>query len=340
MNVGIIGAGYIGELHGQAISRVEGLKVSAVCRTAPGDLKRIADEFQAKAYTDYRELLADGESEIIVVATPHHLHTEIAVQSALSGKHVMIEKPLALTLQECDRILETAKQAQVKLSVGFCHRFAKAFQKTKEILDSGEIGSLVLGTATMSKFWMEGNRRSWHLDRKTGGGMWLTAGIHCLDRLSWLMNGRILTVSGRFSTAFHDQRADDAGMVFVRYSNGACGAIVSVGYKDGAPKNLMELTGTKGMIAVDYSGISLGKNGVWRKIDDFGNEKWMPHALTLQWRKFAEAVKNDTEPPVTGEYAREIMEAAFAAELSSRYGREIGLPLREELEADIERTLA
>ena len=336
MNIGIIGAGFIGELHGEAIERIPGIKILGVCRTNKNELEKMAFKFHAEAYEDYKKLLANKEINIVVVATPHHLHTDIAVEAARLGKHIMLEKPMALTLRECDSIINAAAEAKVKLNVGFCHRFAKAHQKAKEIIDSGEIGALVYGTATMAKFWMEGNRRPWHLDRKTGGGMWLTAGIHCLDRLTWFMGSNITAVSGKFFTCFHEQKADDGGMVFVRYGNGACGAVVSTGYQEGAPKHLTELTGTKGMISVDYESISIGKNGKWQQVEDYSSEKWVPYAMQKQWLEFISSIENNTEPPVTGLYAREIMAAAFAAEVSSHYKKEICLPLSKEHEMFIE----
>jgi len=332
LNVGIIGAGFIGDVHGVAINKIPGLNISGVCRTNKTELEKMAVKFQANAYEDYKSLLADQNIDIVVIATPHYLHTEIATEATRLNKHIMLEKPMALTLKECDKIINAAAEAQVKLNVGFCQRFARAYQKTKEIIDSGEIGSLVYGVSTMSKFWMEDNRRPWHLDRKTGGGMWLTAGIHCLDRLTWIMGSPITTVSGKFFTCFHNQKADDGGMVFVRFANGTCGSVVSTGYQDGAPKYLMELTGTKGMISVDHTGVSVGKNGKWQLVENYSNESWMVYAFEKQWHEFLFSILNNTMPPVSGTYAREIMEAAFAAEVSSHLNKEVSLPLDKEFE--------
>ena len=336
MNVGIIGAGFIGDEHGDAIRQIPGMVISGVCRTNKIELEKMAHKFQAKAYEDYRNLLADHNIDIVVIATPHHLHTDIAIEAARMGKHFMLEKPMALTLKECDIIIDAAATAKVKLNVGFCGRFIKTYQKAREIVASGEIGSLVYGVATLSSPWMQGNRRSWHLDRKTGGGMWLTNGTHYLDRLTWFMGSDIITVSGKLFICFHNQKANDAGMVFVRYANGACGTIVSTGYQDGAPKNLIELTGTKGMINVGYNSVSIGKNGKWQQIENCSDEQLMSDFMLRQWQEFLFSIENDTEPPVTGSYARGIMEAAFAAEVSSHYGKEIRLPLDKKYETFIE----
>jgi predicted dehydrogenase len=150
------------------------------------------------------------------------------------------------------------------------------------------------------------------------------------------MGSNITAVSGSFFTCFHTQKADDGCMVFIRYGNGSCGTIVSTGYQDGGPKNLTELTGTKGMISVENDSISIGKNGKWQRIEDYSGEDCMLYIMQKQWRDFLSSIENNTEPPVTGIYARGIMEAAFAAEVSSHYKKEICLPLPKEYEAFIE----
>jgi predicted dehydrogenase len=178
----------------------------------------------------------------------------------------------------------------------------------------------------MSKFWFEPNRRAWHLDRATGGGMWLTAGIHCLDRLTWLVGSPVVRVCAQLGARFHDQTADDAGLIFLRYANGVAGAVVSVGYGAGAPKHLTELTCTRGMMNIDYAGgVTVGKNEQWRRVPNSASENWMHEALIAEWRGFAAAVRSGSPPPVTGAYGRHIMAAVFAAELSSQVHQEVAV---------------
>ncbi|NOG50727.1 MAG: Gfo/Idh/MocA family oxidoreductase [Chloroflexi bacterium] len=124
------------------------------------------------------------------------------------------------------------------MMLGHVNHFAPAYRVAKSILESGEMGEVVLGTATMQKQWMESNRREWHLDRSVGGGVWLTVGVHPVDRMTWLIGSPVTQVSAQLSTRFYDQQADDTGMAFLRYASGAAGTVVSVGYSDGAPKHL------------------------------------------------------------------------------------------------------
>jgi predicted dehydrogenase len=145
-----------------------------------------------------------------------------------------------------------------------------------------------------------------------------------LDRLTWLIGSRVQRVSAYLDTRFHDQEADDVGLVFLRYENGAAGTVVSTGYRTGAPKHLTELTGTKGMLNIDaVTGVSIGQDERWREVPESGSASWMQQALAEEWRAFADAIQQDTEPPVSGTYARHIMATVFAAEQSSKLQKEV-----------------
>jgi phthalate 4,5-cis-dihydrodiol dehydrogenase len=325
-NVGVIGAGSYGAEHARAIAELEDVRLVASCRTNRAALDEFTAQYGGQGYTNYRDLLADRDVDIVVIATPHHVHTQVAEDTARAGKHILLEKPMAPTLAECDRILAAVERAGVRLMVGHVNHFAPAYAKAKEILDSGEMGQIVLGTSTMSKYWFEPNRRDWHLDRETGGGMWMTAGIHCLDRLTWLIGSPVTSVCAQLDTCFHDQQADDTGLIFLRYASGAVGAVVSVGYAEGAPKHLTELTCTRGMLNIDYmDGLTIGRGEKWQPVPDSGSQTWMHEALVNEWRAFIDALQADREPPVSGAYAREVMAVVFAAEQSSRERREIAL---------------
>lgn len=326
LGVGIIGAGSFGERHAQAIAALDDVRLVAATRTNSAALAEFTARYGGRGYTDSAALLADPEVAAVVIATPHHLHTDAVEAAARAGKHILLEKPMAPTLAECDRILAAADQAGITLMLGHTSQFAPAYRLAKTMLDAGELGDIVLGVSTMSKFWFEPNRRAWHLDRATGGGMWLTAGIHCLDRLTWLVGSPVVRVSAQLGARFHDQAADDAGLIFLRYANGVAGVVVSVGYRDGAPKHLTELTCTRGMLNIDYAGgVTVGNGEQWRQVPNSASENWMHEALIAEWRGFAAAVRSGSQPPVTGAYGRHIMAAVFAAEESSRLHEEVAV---------------
>lgn len=327
--VGIIGAGSYGAQHAEALAALgsENVRLAAASRTNADALADFSKQYGTKGFTDYHDLLADPAVDIVVIATPHHQHTLIAEEAARAGKHILLEKPMAPSLAECDRILSAVRSSGVMCMVGHVNRFAQPYRVAKQLIDSGEMGQVIMGNATMQKFWFEPNRRDWHLDRSRGGGVWLTVGIHPLDRLTWLINSPMISVSAQFGTHFHPMQADDSGMAFVRYENGATGMIISTGYSVGAPKHTTELTCTRGMLNIDYTtGVQIGRDEKWQTIpESVPTGNWMHEALVSEWRAFLDALNMKQPSPVSGEIARHIMQAAFAAERSSAEGREIRL---------------
>ena len=193
--IGIIGAGHYGEAHAQAIAQLDDAVLVAASRTNAEALAAFTARYGGVGYTDYAQLLNDPAVDVVVIATPHHLHTHVAIEAARAGKHILLEKPMAPTLPECQQIADAAHEAGVSLMLGHVNHFAPAYVAAKAILDSGEMGEVVLGTATMQKQWMEPNRRSWHLDRAEGGGVWMTVGVHPLDRMTWLINAPVTSVA-------------------------------------------------------------------------------------------------------------------------------------------------
>ncbi|WP_018465373.1 Gfo/Idh/MocA family protein [Calidithermus timidus] len=327
--VGIIGAGWFGSEHAKALSSVAEARLVAVCGAKLESAQAFAQRYGGRAFSAPEELLADPEVDVVLIATPHHLHADLAIQAAQRGKHILLEKPMAPSLEECDRILAAVHQAGVKLMLGHLSHFERPFVRAKEILQSGELGEPVLGHSTFAKFWMEHNRRPWHLDRGTGGGMMLTAGIHGLDRLMWLIGSRVSSVAAQFGTHFHAQQADDTGALFLRFTSGAAGTLSSVGYAQGAPSFALEITATRGRLHVDPTrGVFVGRNQVWREVPDSLETQWPQKPLIAEWNSFIQAIQNNQEPAVGGSYARHLMQVIFSAEESSKTRREIVLEAR------------
>jgi phthalate 4,5-cis-dihydrodiol dehydrogenase len=323
MNVGILGAGFFGEKHAQALSHVDGMRLVASCRTRRDEVEAFAARYGGAAYTDPHALLADPRVDAVVVATPHATHAGLVEAAAAAGKHVLVEKPMAQTPTECRRILAAVERAGVTLRVGHVTQFSRAYRIAKQLLEAGELGTPVAGVATMRKLWQDPGRRAWHLDRRLGGGVLLTGGVHAIDRLTWLLGARATRVSAIVGTRFHEQPADDAAVLFVRYEGGAAGVVFSIGYRDGAPRHDTELTCTRGILRVDsVAGVSIGRGEAWHEVPDSGDRAWIDEALVAQWRAFGDAVAG-RGGGVTGAFALHVMDVLFAAEASAAAGREV-----------------
>ncbi|MGV1940997.1 Gfo/Idh/MocA family protein [Agrobacterium sp. 22-211-1] len=326
LKVGIIGAGHFGAAHADALRSVPNVELVAACRNDAEGLKGFIDQYGGKPYLDYRDLLSDPNVEAVVVALPHHLHTHVAIACAEAGKHIMIEKPIAPTVAECREILAATRKAGVTIMPGHTMRFSLPFVAAKKIIDSGELGAMRYGSSRMIKLWMEENRRDWHLDPATGGGMLFTAGIHALDRLLALAGRRATHISAITSTTFHQQKADDAALLLVRFGDSAAGQVASIGYTNGAFISGDELVFDNGVLTVDFfKGVTLGRDLKWHHIDGSIEPDVPERGLIRQWKAFLHAVSTGSPPPVTGEDGMHVVACIEAAFKASRERREVAV---------------
>ncbi|MBM1173656.1 Gfo/Idh/MocA family protein [Microvirga arabica] len=327
IGVGIIGAGHFGAVHARAMAEVESIRLVACCREDADAASAFAAEHGGKSYTDWRALLDDPTVDAVLIATPHHLHEEIAIKAARAGKHILLEKPMAPSVAACDAVLAAAETNRVKLMIGHVMHFALPCLKAKEIIDSGVLGAPVVGSSWMIKLWMESNRRPWHLNSDSGGGMLMTAGIHALDRLIWLMGQPVVGVTAMTGTYFHEQEADDAALIGLRFANGRIGQVASVGYRDGAVTFAMDLVCEKGTIRIDFNhGISVGQGGMWTPVPGSIEPNWMGAAVAREWRAFAASIMNDKPSPVGGVYGGHVVACIEAAHRASASRCEVPIP--------------
>ena len=324
--IGIIGAGHFGAVHARAMAEVEGLELVAACREDVAAVTAFTSEFGGTPYADWRQLLADPKVEAVVIATPHHLHEEIAIGAAAAGKHILLEKPMAPSLAACDAINAAVAIAGVQLMVGHVMHFALPALKAKEIIDSGIIGKPVFGSSWMLKLWMESNRRGWHMNRASGGGMLMTAGIHALDRLMWLMGDDVVGVNAMAGTLFHEQEADDTALIGLRFAEGGLGQVQSVGYRNGAMSHATELVCENGSLRIDFDhGVFLGRDAQWTHIPGSIEPDWMQQAVVREWRGLLAAIRGEAKNPVDGAYARQVVSVIEAVYEASDTRREVAL---------------
>ena len=174
LKVGIIGLGGIARQHCGAIETLENVKVVAVADLFEDKRKEFMDKYGIpKGYASHTELLKDDEVEAVAVVLGHQLHHRLTVDACNAGKHVLVEKPMAIGLQQCDEMIAAAEANDVKLMVGHTQHFYGSSLKAKEILDSGELGPLITAVSYMSKRWGYPGRRPQYRSRFHGGGVWL-----------------------------------------------------------------------------------------------------------------------------------------------------------------------
>lgn len=323
LNVGIIGLGGVASSHCNAISTLDNVKVVAVADLIEDNRKKFMEKYDIpRGYKTHAELLEDGEVDAVAIVLGHQLHHSLTIDACRAGKHVLVEKPMALSLEHCDEMIAEADKNNVKLMIGYSQHFYGTSLKAKEILDSGDLGPLITAVCFMSKNWGYSWRRPQYRSRYHGGGMWITNGIHVVDRLCWFMASQAVSVSASIGTRAHYQASDDSATAFIRYKNGLAGVAVAVGYADGAPNFENQIICANGTLRFSEHGekfVKVGKGDTWQDIpfDD------PPHEMSYEWEAFAKAIELDIEPPTHGQWGRDIMEILFAAEESAITGREV-----------------
>ena len=325
LKVGIIGLGGIARSHCDAIATLDNVEVVAVADLFEEKRREYMDKYNIpKGYETHTELLQDDEVDAVAVVLGHQLHHQLTVDSCNAGKHVLVEKPMAISLQQCDDMIAAAAANNVKLMVGYSQHYYGTSVKAKEILDSGDLGPLITAVCYMSKNWGYQGRRPQYRSRYHGGGMWLTNGVHVVDRLTWVMASQAASVSASIGARAHYQAGDDSATAFIRYKNGLAGVAVAVGFADGAPDFSCQVICANGTLRFSQHGekyVRVGKGDKWEDVpfDD------TPVEMHNEWKSFAEAIEQNIEPPTHGEWGRHIMEILFAAEQSAITGREVVL---------------
>jgi predicted dehydrogenase len=302
----------------------------------------------AEIYTDYAEFLRHPGLDIVNVCTPSGAHLEPAAAAAAAGKHVVVEKPLEVTLARCDKLIAACEKHNVKLCAIFPSRFSPANIALKQAIDEGRFGRLTLGD-TYVKWWRTqqyydggGWRGTWKLD---GGGAYMNQAIHNVDLLYWLM-GDVAEVSGVTATLAHERiEVEDTGVAALRFQNGALGVIEATTSAFPGLLKKTEIHGTTGSAIVEQDDILLwqfepetAKDRALRKkfakkVGGTGGAS-NPAAISYQGhleqlKDFVKAIQTGGQPRVDGVDGRKSVEIILAIYKSAATGRRVTLPLRK-----------
>src|ERR1700722_3466879 len=249
---GIVGTGIIAAMHADAIAALPGARLVAVTDADAGAAAAFAASRGAAAERDLDALLARGDVDVVCVCVPSGLHAEVGLRAVKAGKHLVIEKPVDVTLEAADRLIGAARTAGVALTVISQHRFDPGLIEARRLIDEGALGRLVLGEASTKWYRSQayydsaGWRGTWAMD----GGSLLNQGIHYVDLLRWLM-GPVAEVTAVCSTQTHQIEVEDTSLAIVRFTSGAVGTILSsTAAFPGFPQRL-EITGTEGTVTIE-----------------------------------------------------------------------------------------
>jgi UDP-N-acetyl-2-amino-2-deoxyglucuronate dehydrogenase len=360
VKTGLIGYGKVAHTHAAALSTLPESHFVAVCGRNRTRAQAFAAQYRVEAYDDVRQMVKRAGVEAVVICTPHPAHTQPAIQAAQVGAHVLVEKPLAASLKDCDAIIAATTEARVKLGVISQRRLYEPVQRVKAAIEAGKIGKPVLGTVVMlgwrDRAYYESDawRGKW---REEGGGVLVNQAPHQLDLLQWLM-GPIDELCGYWGNLNHPYiEVEDTAVAVLRFKNGALGSIVvSNSQKPGiyAKVHIHGKNGSSVGVQTDGGAMFIaGKTDVLEPpINDLwtvpGEEhllaRWQAedrmtfealdattHYHLLQDQDFMQAILEDREPMVTGVEGRKTVEVFTAIYRSQRDRQPVRFPLDAEL---------
>jgi predicted dehydrogenase len=324
--VGVVGLGRVSRGHGTALRRAKNARLVAACDLDESRVARFTAEFGGAGETSLDRLLARQDVDVVDILLPHGLHEEATIKAARAGKHVMVEKPMAMDAGACDRMIAAARGAGVQLFIAHTERFIAATRAGKRVLDSGDVGAPVMATDVWYQPFRRETRQPWMLDRARGGGFLQMAGSHMIDRLTWLLGSPVRSVRATVRTAYHpDIRCDDAVVAFLELQNGIPCTFGTVSYRDhanaGVEQHAVEILCTDGMVKVDRRRrVFVSRGGQYEEVPIEQD-----HATLLEWDAFTDSLDGGGPPPVPVEEARHIVAVMEACEESSRTGQTVAV---------------
>ena len=349
LGIGIIGCGMIAHFHAKALAEIRGVKLVACFNRGRERAEEFAKAYDCTVYDTVGGLLADPNVDVVSICTPSGAHMEPAVAAANAGKHVIIEKPLDITLKRCDAIINACEKNQVVLSTIFPSRFHPSSQLLKKAIDAGRFGTLSLGDAYVKWFRTQEYydsgawRGTWELD---GGGALMNQAIHSVDLLIWLM-GPVQSLTAHTATLAHERiEVEDVATASLRFENGALGVIEATTAAFPGMLKKIEVHGSRGSAVIEEEDIKTWEfakmtakdkkiAAEFESVTKSGGGAADPSAIghaahAHQFRDFISAIKNGAKPAIDGEEGRRSVEIILAIYKAAQSGKLVELPLKKD----------
>lgn len=361
VKTGIVGCGKGAHLHAQALKSLQESLFTAVCSRDINKAKAFAEQYGVKACSTIEEMFTDAGVEAVIICTPHPIHAETAVRSADAGMHILVEKPLASSLADCDAIIKAAKDNGVTLGTICQRRFYPPVRRVKNALDEGKLGKPIIGTVNMLGWRDEAYYQSdpWRGAWKgEGGGVLVNQAPHQLDLLQWFM-GPIEELYGYWGNLNHPYiEVEDTALAVIKFKNGGLGNIIVSNSQNPALFGKVQVHGENGAsIGVQTDGGAMFIAGMssiteppindlwtvqgeehllegWRKDDTefFNRINPMTYFHERQIEDFLRAIINGVKPLIDGEEGRKTVEIFTAIYRSNRDKTPVKFPLKPENE--------
>jgi UDP-N-acetyl-2-amino-2-deoxyglucuronate dehydrogenase len=358
----IVGCGKVGHTHAGALSVLPQSEFVAVCDANLERAEQFASQYGVKAYSDVAEMVQAEKIQAVMVCTPHPIHANPAISAMKNGAHVLVEKPLASTLQDCDAMINASDEGGVKLGIVSQRRLYEPAVRVKQAIDAGKIGTPVLGTVVIlgwrdeAYYQSDPWRGKWTAE---GGGVLVNQSPHQLDLLQWYM-GEIDELFGYWSNLNHPYiEVEDTAIAVIRFKNGGLGNIIVSNSQKPGIYGKVHVHGSNGAsVGVQTDGGAMFIAGMSAVLDPPVNDLWSvegeqgllsewqaqdteafnsvdatTHYHHLQIEDFLQAIIEDRDPMVTGREGRVSVEIFTAIYRSQRDGKPVKFPLQPEYDA-------
>jgi len=346
---GIVGCGMIANFHARAIADIRGAQLVGAYSRRLESAQTFTDEHGGTAYDSLNKLLSNPAVDVITICTPSGAHMEIAIAAAKAKKHVIVEKPLEITLKRCDAIIAACKRNRVKLFTIFPSRFHQSSQLLKKAVTGGKFGRLTIGDAYIKWFRTQEYydsgawRGTWELD---GGGALMNQAIHNVDLLSWLM-GPVVEITAQADMLAHKRiDVEDVVVATLRFANGALGVVeATTAAYPGALKKI-EIHGTLGSAAIEeedivtweFSKMTRADNALIGKMagtTKTGGGAADPaaighHAHAALFRDAIKSIKGKGSNSIDGREGRRSVEIILGIYKAAASGKAVQLPLKRD----------
>jgi UDP-N-acetylglucosamine 3-dehydrogenase len=310
LRIGVIGLGWFGEIHCDAIIGTPSIELVALCTRTPGRLSELGEKYKVKkTFTDYKDLIADSDIDAVSITTMWDQHTDIAIDALKAGKHVFLEKPMASTVEDCEKIIAVAKTAKGILQIGHIVRFNPRFRAAKKAISEGAIGKIISLSSRRNI------PASWTPEILNKIGPIVGDAIHDTDIMLWLTGDTIISAYAQ-TVSVRGLKNPDIGQTMFRFAGGATATLETVWcMPEQTPFDIderMSIIGTDGKV-----GLRSPDTTYWPEFDGYRGG-----ALREEFLYFADCALKGIAPTVsTPVDAMRALEATLAAEESARTGQ-------------------